>query len=97
MRRQPCAKAFIDSLPVNGDKRGTLKHRMLSADLRNRIHAKTGHIGGVSHPGGLYRGGRRRDLRLLDPRQRPRRPDQDGLADQMEDKICEILARTTGE
>ena len=47
MRRQAAGKAFLDSLPINGDKRGTLKHRMLSPDLRNRIHAKTGSMSNV--------------------------------------------------
>jgi D-alanyl-D-alanine carboxypeptidase/D-alanyl-D-alanine-endopeptidase (penicillin-binding protein 4) len=97
VRRQPCAKVFIESLPVNGDKRGTLKHRMLSADLRNRIHAKTGHIGGVSTLAGYIEsaGGETYVFSIL--ANGPSDQTKMSLADQMEDKICEILARNSGE
>lgn len=97
MRRQPSFKAFYDSLPVNGDKRGTLKHRMTSPDLRNRIHAKTGHIGGVSSLAGYIEsaGGETYVFSII--ANGPGEQTKMGLADQMEDKICEILARTTGE
>ncbi len=97
MRRQPAFKAFYDSLPVNGDKRGTLKHRMLTADLRNRIHAKTGHIGGVSSLAGYIESAGGESYAFAIIANAPGEQTKMGLADQMEDKICEILARTTGE
>jgi D-alanyl-D-alanine carboxypeptidase/D-alanyl-D-alanine-endopeptidase (penicillin-binding protein 4) len=48
MRRHKHAQAFLESLPTNGDRKGTLKSRMLAPDVKGRIRAKTGHIGGVS-------------------------------------------------
>jgi D-alanyl-D-alanine carboxypeptidase/D-alanyl-D-alanine-endopeptidase (penicillin-binding protein 4) len=97
VRRQPAGKAFIDSLPVNGDKRGTLKHRMTAPELRNRIRAKTGHVGGVSSLSGYIEaaGGETYVFSVIVNAA----GDQTkmGLADQMEDHLCEILARTTGE
>ncbi|HLY12116.1 MAG TPA: D-alanyl-D-alanine carboxypeptidase/D-alanyl-D-alanine-endopeptidase [Planctomycetota bacterium] len=97
MRQQPAGPAFLESLPVNGDKRGTLKHRMLSPDLRNRIRAKTGHVGGVSSLSG-YIDAANGDTYVFSILVNAS-GDQTkmGLADQMEDRICEILARTTGE
>jgi len=97
MRKQAAGKAFLDSLPINGDKRGTLKHRMLSPDLRNRIHAKTGHVGGVSSLSGYIEaaGGDTYAFSILVNAAGDQA--KMGLADQMEDKICEILARSTGE
>lgn len=41
------AAPFITSLPVGG-LNGTLRHRMLSSDMRGRVHAKTGTMKGVS-------------------------------------------------
>jgi len=97
MRRQPSAKVFLDSLPINGDKRGTLKHRLLSPDLRGRIHAKTGHIGGVSSLAGYIEsaGGEIYVFSILV--NAPGEQTKMGLADQMEDRLCEILARNSGE
>lgn len=97
MQRQPAAKAFLDSLPVNGDKRGTLKHRMLSPDLRSRIRAKTGHVGGVSSLSGYIdaAGGETYVFSIIV--NAPGEQTKMGLADQMEDRICEILARNSGE
>jgi D-alanyl-D-alanine carboxypeptidase/D-alanyl-D-alanine-endopeptidase (penicillin-binding protein 4) len=97
MRKQPAFRTFYDSLPVNGDRRGTLKHRMLSADLRNRIHAKTGHIGGVSSLIGYIESAGGETYAFAIIANGPGEQTKMGLADQMEDKICEILARTTGE
>jgi len=97
MRKQAAGKAFIDSLPINGDKRGTLKHRMLGPDLRNRIHAKTGHVGGVSSLSG-YIDAANGDTYVFSILVNAA-GDQTkmGLADQMEDRICELLARSSGE
>lgn len=97
LRRQPSFKALYDSLPVNGDKRGTLKHRMASPDLRNRIHAKTGHIGGVSSLAGYIESAGGETYAFAIIVNGPGEQTKMGLADQMEDKICEILARTSGE
>jgi len=96
MRKHPAGRAFIESLPVSGDKRGTLRHRMTSPELRGRVRAKTGHVGGVSSLSGYIEasGGETYVFSVL-----VNAGDQAkmGLADQMEDRICEILARTTGE
>ena len=97
MRQQPAGKAFIDSLPINGDKRGTLKHRMLSPDLHNRIHAKTGHVGGVSSLSGYIDAASGDTFVFSIIVNAAGDQTKMGLADQMEDRICEILARTTGE
>jgi D-alanyl-D-alanine carboxypeptidase/D-alanyl-D-alanine-endopeptidase (penicillin-binding protein 4) len=97
MRRQPAARALMDSLPVNGDKRGTLKHRMLAPDLRGRIRAKTGHVGGVSSLSG-YIDSTNGDTYVFSILVNAANDAAKmGLADQMEDKICEILARASGE
>jgi D-alanyl-D-alanine carboxypeptidase/D-alanyl-D-alanine-endopeptidase (penicillin-binding protein 4) len=97
VRKQPAGKAFIESLPINGDKRGTLKHRMLSPDLRNRIHAKTGHVGGVSSLSGYIDAANGETYVFSILVNAAGDQTKMGLADQMEDRICEILARTTGE
>ncbi|HVR87757.1 MAG TPA: D-alanyl-D-alanine carboxypeptidase/D-alanyl-D-alanine-endopeptidase [Planctomycetota bacterium] len=97
MRRQPAWQAFIDSLPVNGDKRGTLKHRMLSPDLRNRIRAKTGHVGGVSSLSGYIDATNGDTYAFSIIVNAAGDQTKMGLADQMEDRICEVLARNTGE
>lgn len=96
MREHKAAKTFIDSLPVNGDRKGTLKRRLLAPDLKGRIHAKTGHIGGVSSLSGFIEsaGGDTFVFSIL-----TNAGDQVkmGLADQMEDRICELLARNRGQ
>lgn len=97
MRRHPVGRALTDSLPVNGDKRGTLKHRMLSPDLRGRIHAKTGHVGGVSSLSGYVDSANGDTYVFSIIVNAANDAAKMGLADQMEDKICEILARATGE
>jgi D-alanyl-D-alanine carboxypeptidase/D-alanyl-D-alanine-endopeptidase (penicillin-binding protein 4) len=97
MLRQPSGKAFLDSLPVNGDKRGTLKHRMLGPDLRNRIRAKTGHVGGVSSLSGYVDAANGETYVFSIIVNAAGDQAKMGLADQMEDRICEILARNTGE
>jgi D-alanyl-D-alanine carboxypeptidase/D-alanyl-D-alanine-endopeptidase (penicillin-binding protein 4) len=70
---------------------------MTAPELRNRIHAKTGHVGGVSSLSGYVEavGGETYVFSVIVNAA----GDQTkmGLADQMEDRICEILARTTGE
>lgn len=39
--------AFEPTLAVSGDQDGSLRHRLLGADLRGKVHAKTGNIAGV--------------------------------------------------
>ncbi len=97
MRRQPAGRALMDSLPLNGDKRGTLKHRMLSPDLRGRIRAKTGHVGGVSSLSGYVDSANGDTYVFSIIVNAANDAAKMGLADQMEDKICEILARASGE
>ena len=81
---------------LNGDKKGTLKHRLLAPDLKGRIHAKTGHIGGVSSLSGYIdsAGG---DTYVFSILANAGEQVKMGLADQMQDRICEILARFKGE
>jgi D-alanyl-D-alanine carboxypeptidase/D-alanyl-D-alanine-endopeptidase (penicillin-binding protein 4) len=96
MRQHKYAKVFIDSLPQNGDRKGTLKSRMNAPDIRGRIRAKTGHIGGVSSLSGYVdsAGGDTYVFSIL-----TNAGDQVkmGQADVMEDRICELLARSKGE
>jgi D-alanyl-D-alanine carboxypeptidase/D-alanyl-D-alanine-endopeptidase (penicillin-binding protein 4) len=96
MRKHAAGKVFLDSLPVNGDKKGTLKHRMLAPDLKGRIHAKTGHVGGVSSLSGYIEsaGG---DTYVFSILANAGEQVKMGLADQMEDRICELLARSKGD
>jgi serine-type D-Ala-D-Ala carboxypeptidase/endopeptidase (penicillin-binding protein 4) len=39
--------AFEPTLAVSGDQDGSLRHRLLGADTRGKVHAKTGNIAGV--------------------------------------------------
>jgi serine-type D-Ala-D-Ala carboxypeptidase/endopeptidase (penicillin-binding protein 4) len=92
MRLQKYGKTFIDSLPTNGDRRGTLKNRMLAPDVKGRIRAKTGHVGGVSTLSGYVdsAGGDTFVFSILGNAGEQVRM---GLVDQMQDRLCEILAR----
>jgi PBP4 family serine-type D-alanyl-D-alanine carboxypeptidase len=96
MRLQRQSKVFIDSLAVNGDRKGTLKNRLLAPDLRGRVRAKTGHIGGVSSLSGYIEsaGG---DTYVFSILSNAGEQTKMGLADQMEDRICELLARAKGD
>lgn len=96
MRQHKDAKVFIDSLPQNGDRKGTLKTRMNAPDLRGRIRAKTGHIGGVSSLSGYIdsAGG---DTYVFSILTNAGEQAKMGQADVMEDRICELLARWKGE
>jgi D-alanyl-D-alanine carboxypeptidase/D-alanyl-D-alanine-endopeptidase (penicillin-binding protein 4) len=93
MRLHRHAKVFLDSLAVNGDRKGTLKSRMLAPDLKGRIRAKTGHIGGVSSLSGYVdsAGG---DTYVFSILTNAGEQVKMGLADQMEDRLCELLARS---
>jgi D-alanyl-D-alanine carboxypeptidase/D-alanyl-D-alanine-endopeptidase (penicillin-binding protein 4) len=96
MRLHRHAKVFIDSLAVNGDPKGTLKHRLRAPDLKGRVRAKTGHIGGVSSLSGYVdsAGG---DTYVFSILSNAGEQTKMGLADQMEDRICELLARAKGD
>jgi serine-type D-Ala-D-Ala carboxypeptidase/endopeptidase (penicillin-binding protein 4) len=96
MKRHKHAQAFLESLPANGDRKGTLKNRMLAPDLKGRIRAKTGHIGGVSTLSGYVEsaGG---DTYVFSILANAGESTRMGLADQMQDRICELLARSRGE
>jgi D-alanyl-D-alanine carboxypeptidase/D-alanyl-D-alanine-endopeptidase (penicillin-binding protein 4) len=96
MRQHKAAKAFLDALPVNGDKKGTLKSRMLAADVKGRVHAKTGHVGGVSTLSGYVdaAGG---DTFVFSILVNAEEGGSSAGADRVEDKICELLARHKGE
>ena len=43
MARSPHFQAYFDSLPVSGID-GTLAHRLLTDDVKGKIHAKTGSV-----------------------------------------------------
>ena len=79
-------KAFVDSLPVNGAEKGTLRRRLLHPDVRGRVRAKTGHISGVSTLSGYVesRSGDTFTFSILV---------NAGGGDALQDRICEILAR----
>jgi len=96
MRQHPSARAFIDALPTNGDKRGTLKSRMLAADVRGRVHAKTGHVNGVTTLSGYVEaaGG---DTFVFSILVNTEEGGSTAGADRLEDRICELLARHKGE
>lgn len=97
MKKQPSAKAFFESLPANGDRRGTLKNRMLSADVRGRVRAKTGHVGGVSTLSGTVDAANGETYVFSILVNAAGEQTRMGLADQLQDRLCEILARHTGE
>ena len=86
MRESPHAKAFLDSLPVNGAEKGTLRRRMLAPDVRGRVRAKTGHLSGVSALSGYVdaKSGDTFTFSILVN-------GADG--DTLQNRICEILAR----
>ncbi|MDB4950322.1 MAG: D-alanyl-D-alaninecarboxypeptidase/D-alanyl-D-alanine-endopeptidase [Gemmatimonadetes bacterium] len=44
---QPWREVFHESLPVGGDRDGTLKHLFLAEPAKGNLHAKTGYIKGV--------------------------------------------------
>jgi D-alanyl-D-alanine carboxypeptidase/D-alanyl-D-alanine-endopeptidase (penicillin-binding protein 4) len=96
VRQQKYAKVFFEALPTNGDKKGTLKSRMLAADVRGRVHAKTGHVGGVSTLSGTVEsaGG---DTFIFSILVNAEEGTSTGGADRVEDRICEILARSKGD
>jgi D-alanyl-D-alanine carboxypeptidase/D-alanyl-D-alanine-endopeptidase (penicillin-binding protein 4) len=96
MREHAYAKAFVDSLPTSGDKKGTLRHRLVAQDLRGRVHAKTGHIGGVSSLSGYIdaAGGDTYVFAILANADEGQAL---GEADRLEDRLCELLARSKGD
>ncbi len=87
MRGHEHAKTFLDSLPVNGAPKGTLRRRLLAPDLRGRVRAKTGHVAGVSTLSGFVdaAGGDTFVFSIL--------VNGAGGGDALQDRLCEILAR----
>jgi serine-type D-Ala-D-Ala carboxypeptidase/endopeptidase (penicillin-binding protein 4) len=65
---------------------------MLAPDVKGRIRAKTGHIGGVSSLSGYVdsAGG---DTYVFSILANAGEQVKMGLVDQMQDRLCEILAR----
>jgi D-alanyl-D-alanine carboxypeptidase/D-alanyl-D-alanine-endopeptidase (penicillin-binding protein 4) len=96
MRLHRHGKVFLDSLAVNGDRKGTLKNRMLAPDVRGRVRAKTGHIGGVSTLSGYVEsaGG---DTYVFSILANAGEQVKMGLVDQLQDRICELLARSRSD
>jgi D-alanyl-D-alanine carboxypeptidase/D-alanyl-D-alanine-endopeptidase (penicillin-binding protein 4) len=80
-------KAFVDSLPVSGAEKGTLRRRLLGPDVRGRVRAKTGHISGVSTLSG-YVESKSGDLFTFSIL-----VNGAGGGDALQDRICELLAR----
>lgn len=87
MRGHAQAKTFLDSLPVNGAPKGTLRRRLLAPDLRGRVRAKTGHVAGVSTLSGYVdaAGGDTFVFSIL--------VNAPSGGDALQDRLCEILAR----
>lgn len=48
LRHMRSVKGWYEAMAVNGAEKGTLRKRMTDGDLAGRVHAKTGHISGVS-------------------------------------------------
>ena len=96
MRQHKHAKTFLDALPTNGEKKGTLKSRMLAADVKGKVHAKTGHVGGVSTLSG-YAEGAGGDTYVFSILANADEGASLSGADRVEDRICELLVRHKGE
>jgi serine-type D-Ala-D-Ala carboxypeptidase/endopeptidase (penicillin-binding protein 4) len=80
-------KAFLDSLPVNGAEKGTLRRRMLAPDVRGRVHAKTGHLSGVTALSGYV------DAKSGDTFTFSILVNAADGGDALQNRLCEILAR----
>jgi D-alanyl-D-alanine carboxypeptidase/D-alanyl-D-alanine-endopeptidase (penicillin-binding protein 4) len=87
MRAHENARVFLDSLPVNGAEKGTLRRRLLAPELRGRVRAKTGHVAGVSTLSGYV------DAKNGDTFVFSILVNAPSGGDQLQDRICEILAR----
>jgi D-alanyl-D-alanine carboxypeptidase/D-alanyl-D-alanine-endopeptidase (penicillin-binding protein 4) len=96
MRAHKHAKAFVDSLPSNGAEKGTLRRRMTAPDLKGRVRAKTGHIGGVSALSG-YADSADGDTYVFSVLVNAGAGGSTAGADRLQDRICEILVRNKGE
>ena len=87
MRTHEHARVFLDSLPVNGAEKGTLRRRLLAPELRGRVRAKTGHIAGVSALSGYV------DAKNGDTFVFSILVNAPSGGDALQDRLCEILAR----
>jgi D-alanyl-D-alanine carboxypeptidase/D-alanyl-D-alanine-endopeptidase (penicillin-binding protein 4) len=96
MRAHPHAPAFVDSLPANGAAKGTLRNRMTAADVKGRVRAKTGHIGGVATLSG-YAESAGGDTFVFSILVNAPEGVSTVAADRLQDRMCEILARHKGE
>jgi D-alanyl-D-alanine carboxypeptidase/D-alanyl-D-alanine-endopeptidase (penicillin-binding protein 4) len=96
MRQHKDAALFIDSLPANGEKKGTLRNRMTAPDLRGRIRAKTGHIAAISTLSGYVDslGG---DSYVFSILVNVEEGGSTAAADRLQDRLCELLARARKE
>lgn len=96
MRAHKHAKAFVDSLPSNGAEKGTLRRRMTAPDLKGRVRAKTGHIGGVSSLSG-YADSADGDTYVFSILVNAPAGAATAGADRLQDRLCEILVRNKAE
>lgn len=96
MRKHPHAKEFYDSLPFNGMPKGTLRNRMTADDVRGRVHAKTGHIGGVASLSG-YAESLSGDTYVFSILVNLPEAGSTVPADRLQDRIAELLVRYKGD
>jgi D-alanyl-D-alanine carboxypeptidase/D-alanyl-D-alanine-endopeptidase (penicillin-binding protein 4) len=92
MRAHKHGKTFVESLPASGAEKGTLRRRMTAADLKGRVRAKTGHIGGVSSLSG-YADSADGDTYVFSILVNGPPGGPVAGADRLQDRICEILVR----
>ncbi len=96
MRRHKHAKVFIESLPCPGMAGSTLRNRMKSGDLKDRIRAKTGHVSGVSALSG-YAESASGETYVFSILVNATEGGSAAGADRLQDRICELLARHKGD
>lgn len=96
MRNHKHGAVFRESLPWNGAPKGTLRNRLKAEELRGRLRAKTGHIGGVSTLSG-YAESLAGDTYVFSILVNVPKGGSAGGADRLQDRICEILIRYKGD
>ncbi len=95
MHRHPAGAAYRESLPVGGVD-GTLKRRFTSAEMKGRVHAKTGTLRHVSALSGYVdtKGGETVAFSILVNAFVPAR--ENATATQESDRLVELIAGFTG-
>ena len=96
MRKHRSGKDFAESLPANGVPKGTLRSRLTAPDLKGRLRAKTGHVGGVSTLSG-YAESADGDTFVFSILVNSGAGVSTSPADRLQDQVCELLLRHKGE